>query len=486
VGVGALADSLIAILPVLVLWVTAFVVLLGDALVWRKGPKTVNAVLSGAGVLIALIVAIRQSVQAVELSPFSGMLSADGLAQVGGIVVLAAALLSALMASTYLHARDLDHGEYYVLLLLSASGAMLMASASDLIMVFLGLEVLSFGLYVLAGFDRREARSEEASIKYFLLGAFASAFLLYGIALLYGASGSTSLGRLEVALRGAAGHGGLALAGIALVIVGLGFKAALVPFHQWTPDVYEGAPLSATAFMAGAAKIGAFVAMLRVFGALQPASGYWLTTLQLLAILTMVFGNLLAVMQTNIKRMLAYSSIAHAGYLLVAVAVQGATGTRAALPAAMFYLFAYTFMTLGAFAVLVYLTGAGRECDRIEDLRGLARRDAPSAYAMMFFMLSLGGVPPTMGFMGKWQIFMAALTGGQLALAIVMAVVSVIAAFYYLRVVWMMCFEEPEGRALEPARQRTGAAASVMLALAATAVFGIMPGWLGFLTDLVR
>ena len=272
-----------------------------------------------------------------------------------------------------------------------------MAMANDLIMVFLGLEVLSFALYVMAGFARTDQRSEEASIKYFLLGAFASAFFLYGIALVYGATQTTNLPMIQANARAlvAGTPNTMLLAGIAMLLVGLGFKAAVIPFHQWTPDVYEGSPTSVTAFMAGAAKIGAFAAMLRVFGALQPAQAYWLPAIQILAILTMVLGNLLAVTQTNLKRMLAYSSIAHAGYLLVSVASLshygyiGGVNKVEVLSGALFYLFAYSFMTLGAFGVLIYLSGGGRDIQTISDVKGLARSHPVAAYTMMFFMLSL-------------------------------------------------------------------------------------------------
>jgi NADH-quinone oxidoreductase subunit N len=386
------------------------------------------------------------------------------------------------MAWTYLKNRDIDHGEYYVLLLLSVSGAMLMAAANDLIVLFLGLEVLSFALYVLAGFARTDERSEEASIKYFLLGAFASAFLLYGIALMYGATQSTNLDDIRDVITKGAFSFPMMLAGIGLLIVGLGFKAAVIPFHQWTPDVYEGAPTSVTAYMAGAAKIGAFAAILRVFDALVPISGVWLHAIQVIAILTMVVGNLLAVTQTNVKRLLAYSSIAHAGYLLVAVAALAHSGEAGgarihelAMSGALFYLFAYTFMTLGAFGVLIYLSGGGKDYQQINDLRGLARHKPAAAYSMLFFMLSLGGIPPTMGFMGKWQIFMAAVQSGEIMLAVLMALASVIAVYYYLRIVWMMVFEEPSQAASDTPRSYGGALASVALAVAGTVIFGILP-----------
>lgn len=437
---------------------------------------------------------------------FSGAIRMDSLAIISGVALCLTAFLSVLMAYTYLRNRGLEHGEYYALILLSASGAMLMAMANDLIVLFLGLEVLSFALYVLAGFARTEQRSEEASLKYFLLGAFASAFFLYGIALVYGATQSTNLDAIGKALinQGSTGSSAMMLAGIALMIVGLGFKAGVIPFHQWTPDVYEGAPTSATAFMAGAAKIGAFAALLRVFDTLAPISSEWLPAIRVIAILTMVFGNIFAVTQTNVKRMLAYSSIAHAGYLMVAVAALGHTAASSVKPGAvslgaqgstlnalrdlamsgaLFYLFAYVLMTLGAFGVLIYLTGSGKDYQQLEDLKGLARTRPLAAYSMLFFLLSLGGIPPTMGFMGKWQIFMAGVQSGEIMLSVVMGLASAIAAFYYLKIVWVMTFEEPalkaeSGKLNAEPQALVGAKISLVIAAAGTVVFGVMPGLL--------
>jgi NADH-quinone oxidoreductase subunit N len=491
--------SLQAILPILVLWITASLVLLGDVFLWKKD-KGMNVTLSVVGLLAAGVSALYlgSTVDAGGYSGFAGSVLVDRITTWSNMALVVTGLLSVLLASSYLRSRGLERGEYYVLLLLSISGAMLMAQANDLIVLFLGLEVLSFALYVLAGFARTDARSEEAGLKYFLLGAFASAFLLYGIALVYGATQHTNLEMITSTLQGSMvrgagmGQNPMLLAGIGLLIVGLGFKAAVIPFHQWTPDVYEGAPTSVTAYMAAAAKIGAFAAILRVFGALIPVSALWITAIQALAILTMVVGNLLAVTQTNVKRLLAYSSIAHAGYLLVAVACLAAGPNAAAtlraqglaVDGALFYLFAYTFMTLGAFGVLIYLSGTGRDVQQIGDLRGLARQRPGAAYAMLFFMLSLGGIPPTMGFMGKWFVFLAAVSAGQIALAVVMGLSSVIAVFYYLRIVYMMTFEEPVDAEAPRARATGGAAASLAISALATLIFGVFPGLLHYLMNV--
>ncbi len=491
----SLQHDLTLLMPVIVIWATACLILLGDVW-WWKGRRDFNPLLAAIGVVGALVIQVANHTGDVQ-SIFANSAVMDVLSSVGAIALYVTALLSILMAWTYLKARNLDHGEYYVLLLLSISGAVLMALANDLIVLFLGLEVLSFALYVMAGFARTDQRSEEASIKYFLLGAFASAFFLYGIALVYGATQSTNLDviHLRVHWLVSVSHGApntMLLAGIAMLLVGLGFKAAVIPFHQWTPDVYEGAPTSVTAFMAGAAKIGAFVGLLRVFEALQAASSYYLPAIQMLAILTMVMGNLFAVTQTNLKRMLAYSSIAHAGYLLVSVAalshygVADPAGKAQVLSGALFYLFAYTFMTLGAFGVLIYISGGGRDIQYVTDLRGLARTHPVAAYTMMFFMLSLGGIPPTMGFMGKWQIFMSAIHAEQYTLAIVMSLASVIAVFYYLRVVYMMTFEEPTEAAPVVPNGVRPAWLSIVISAAATIVFGIVPGLLFVLTNSTR
>jgi NADH-quinone oxidoreductase subunit N len=491
VNIGA---DLQAILPLLIIWVASFVVLLGDVFVWKRSGKDMNVLLTLVGVILALATVVRQVLSWADERAFAGTVAVDSLAAGSSVALLVTGLLSVLLAWTYLKNRDLDHGEYYVLLLLSISGAILMAAANDLIVLFLGLEILSFALYVMAGFARTEVKSEEASLKYFLLGAFASAFLLYGIALVYGATQTTNLDSIRNVLAQGITVRPMMLGGVAMLIVGLGFKAAVIPFHQWTPDVYEGAPTSVTAYMAAAAKIGAFAAILRVFDVLVPLSSYWLPAIQTLAILTMIFGNLLAVTQTNVKRLLAYSSIAHAGYLLVAVAAMahqntggsGADAHTLAISGAMFYLFAYTFMTLGSFGVLVYLSGRGRDYQHIDHLKGLSRHDPLAAYAMLFFMLSLGGIPPTMGFMGKWQIFYAALQGGQLTLAVVLALTSVMAVYYYLRIVWYMCFEEPTEGAPEAPVARQGAWASVLLSAFCTILFGVAPGLLSSLTVITR
>ena len=476
--------------PIVLLILTAMIVLLGDSWLagWRQS-KFASPAVSLLGIGIALASSLHSL--GVTVPAFHNSLKMDSFAEACNVILLIVAALAILLAMTYLENVRLNIGEYYVLVLFSTAGGMLMAAANDLIVLFIAIEILSISLYVLSGFARTEARSEEAALKYFLLGAFAAGFLLYGIALIYGGSA----GAVTTAAGGAGGTTNLSelshflttgapttmfMSGVALILVGLAFKAALVPFHMWTPDVYQGAPTSVTGYMACAAKIGAFAAILRVFYALSPAHAYWLIALQGLAVLTMFGGNLLAITQDNVKRMLAYSSVAHAGYLLVAVCAACGGGKpeaqEAAFGALTFYLLAYSLMTMGSFGVLILLSKRGHDCQTMEDLRGLVRRDPQAAYIMLIFLLSLGGFPLTMGFMGKLYIFNAALQAGQGGLAIALAIASVISIYYYLRVVWTMCFQEPDkesvvGRALTPGPVM----ATVFVSVVFSVLLGIAP-----------
>jgi NADH-quinone oxidoreductase subunit N len=483
-----ISGDLYQILPLIVLWGAACVILMGDVLLWKRS-RGVTAFLSLASCLVTLWLVLQRVVSGDNTSAFHDSISNDPLALITTIALLVTASLSILLAWSYLKNRGMNHGEYYVLLILSVTGAMLMASANDLIILFIGLEILSFSLYILAGFSRNEVKSQESSLKYFLLGAFASAFLLYGIAMIYGGTGSINFDVIAKEIQGATVPNSMLMIGIALLLVGLGFKAAVIPFHQWTPDVYEGAPTSVTAYMAGAAKIGAFAAILRVFNTLMPFHEFWVPAIYIIAVLTMVFGNLLAITQTNVKRMLAYSSIAHAGYLLVAVVsmvTSNVTAHDQAIEGALFYLFAYIFMTIGAFGVLVYLSNHDKDYQTFDDIRGLARRHPLPAYLMMFFMLSLGGIPPTMGFVGKWLIFIAAIHSGQVGLAIVMALVSVAAVYYYLKVVWMMCFEAPTKTPAGIPANGFPALLSITFCAIATVLFGVLPDLMINITGLIR
>jgi NADH-quinone oxidoreductase subunit N len=339
----------------------------------------------------------------------------------------------------------LELGEYYALILFALLGAMLMASGGDLLIIFLGLEILSLAQYILAGMRHNVLKSSEAAMKYFLLGAFATGFLLYGIALVYGATGTTNLAGIVTATReGELTNYPLMSIGMGLLVVGFGFKIAAVPFHMWTPDVYEGAPTPVTAFMSTGVKAAAFVALERVFvTALGDLQGSWVPIFWGLAVLTMTVGNLIAISQQNIKRMLAYSSIAHAGYLLIALVAAGPAG----LSGLFFYLLAYAFMNLGAFAVVVALEQREDRYLHVDDYRGLGFRYPLLGVAMALFMFSLSGLPPTAGFMAKFYVFSAAVEQGYIVLTVIGVVNSLISLYYYLRPIVCMYMEEAKADA---------------------------------------
>ncbi len=364
------------------------------------------------------------------------MVRLDAFSSLATSLIALASLLACMLSIHFLVELRINHGEYYALLLLASCGMMLLVAAVDMMTIFLGVELMSIPIYVLAGFDRRKLRSNEASLKYFLIGAFASAILLYGMALLYGATGSTSL---EGIRAGFVASNALALCGLGLVIVGFAFKISSVPFHQWTPDVYEGAPTPVTAYMSVAVKAAAFVALLRVvvvaFGA---ESETLVTVLWALSALTMVVGNLMAVIQDNVKRMLAYSSIAHAGYILVGFVA----GSPEGYAAVIFYLIVYIFMNLGAFGVIAALAHRGREADRFEDFTGLARSRPAMAALMTLFMLALAGIPGTGGFIAKFNIFAAAVAADAIWLTLIGVLMSVVSVYYYLRLPVVMYMQE--------------------------------------------
>ncbi len=404
-------------------------------------------------------------------SLFGGMFVHDGLTAFFTVLFCAIALVSVLISWDYVKRLRLPAAEYYALLLCATLGMVVMAASNDLITVFLGLELMSLALYVMVGSRRGQLESNEAALKYFLLGAFASGFLLYGIALLYGATGSTNLRSIAAFMADSPLEGSpLFLAGALLLLVGFGFKVAAVPFHMWTPDAYEGAPTSVTAFMSAGAKAAGFAALLRVAGTVFAVADIdWRPILTWLAIATMTVGNVSALLQTNVKRMLAYSSIAHAGYVLVAFAAGGTDGASSAV----FYLAVYSFMNLGAFGILALL---GREQDErvlISDLAGLGFRHPLLGLAMTVFMISLGGIPPTAGFMAKIYVFGAALDAGLLPLVIVGVLNSVVSVFYYLRItVAMYMTEEPAGGPVEVS-WAAPAAIALFATLALTLWWGI-------------
>jgi NADH-quinone oxidoreductase subunit N len=373
---------------------------------------------------------------------FHQMVVMDNYSLFFKFLFVAAAFLVVLMSIRYVEREGFDHGEYYVLVLFATVGMMLMAGAADLLVVFLGLETFSLAIYVLAGFFRTQPKSNESALKYFLLGAFATGFLLYGIALIYGATGSTNLKKIaELFSQTAMLKNPMLLVGMGLLLVGFSFKVAAVPFHMWTPDVYEGAPTAITAFMSVGPKAAGFAAFIRVFLNVFPTmAADWVWILWVLAVLTMTLGNLVAIAQKNIKRMLAYSSIAHAGYMLVAMVAASEFGTASIL----YYLLAYTFMNLGAFGVVILYGRKGEENALISDYSGMASQYPLLAATMAVFMFSLAGIPPTAGFVGKFYIFSAAISSGYLGLAIIGVLNSVLSVYFYLRVTVMMYMKGPE------------------------------------------
>ncbi len=379
------------------------------------------------------------------ITTIAGMVRVDLFGIFLGIVVLAATLMALLLSVAYLRREGLEAPEYLALVLLSAAGMLTMTTANDLIVVFLALEVLSIPLYVLAAFDRRRISSQEAGMKYFVLGAFSSAVFLYGVALTYGATGTTSLtGIASFLAHNTLLDQGTLLAGVALLLVGLGFKVAAVPFHMWTPDVYQGSPTPITSFMSAATKAAGFAALLRVFGVAFPLYRTdWRPAVWALAILTLVVGSVAAVVQTDIKRVLAYSSIAHAGYILIGFQ----TGTPRGREAALLYLFVYAFMTVGAFAVITIAGRRGDDNHSFDDYRGLALRRPVLGGLLIFFVLAQAGVPFTGGFIAKLEIFSAAAQAHEYALLVVGVLAAVVAAYFYLRIAVTMLTPTEEGSA---------------------------------------
>jgi len=375
-----------------------------------------------------------------ELSAFGGMVVLDGFSSFLNILFLASGIGAIAIAYGYLKRMSLERGEYYTLMLFSISGMLLMAQAADLIVTFLALELLSIPLYVLAAFARPRADSEEAGLKYFLLGAFATGFVVYGITMVFGATDATALSNIAAAIAAGTFTKYLLLIGAALILVGFSFKVAAVPFHMWTPDVYQGAPTSVTGFMAVGAKTAGFAALLRIFVTALPSLDVDLVpVLWGLAALTMVVGNVVAISQTNIKRLLAYSSIAHAGYILMAFVTFGNPKVAPdAVASALFYLVTYAITSFGAWAAVIALEKPEGKGLEISDFAGLGRKRPLLAAAMTVFMLSLTGMPPTLGLVGKFYLFRTAVEGGFIGLAIIGMLTSLISAYYYLRVVVMM------------------------------------------------
>ncbi len=412
------------------------------------------------------------------------MIALDGYRYAADGLILLAALGTVLASLGYLEREGMLAPEYYPLILMGTAGMLFLAGAEDLIVLFLGLEVMSVAVYVLAGFDRRDVFSAEAALKYFLIGAFASGFLLYGIALTYGATGQTSMQLIGAALATGA-PSLLARLGLGLLLIGLGFKVAAVPFHMWAPDVYDGSPTPVTGYMATGVKVAAFIALSRLLVESFPAlDQFWQPVVGVLAVVTMVAGNLIALAQKTVKRMLAYSSIAHAGYLLVALW----PGTHLGTSSVMLYLAAYTLTTLAAFVLLASLGRDGERSVRFDDLAGLARQRPWTALALTICMLSLLGFPGTFGFIGKWYILQAVLATRQYILPVVLVLTSVVSAGYYLPVIMAMYMREPgEGAAWQGLRLARPAAWVAGLSVVAVILVGVLPnGAIGIAINSVR
>jgi NADH-quinone oxidoreductase subunit N len=466
--------GLIGFMPALIVGAFAVIVLMVD--LFSPPTQQANAgVIPLIGIGLAFWAAIRLWGSREEL--FGGMIVVDMASLLLQIIFLVVGFITVLLSVRYVAEEGLELGEYYALLLFALLGAMLMASGGDLLVIFLGLEIMSLAQYILAGMRHNVLKSSEAAMKYFLLGAFATGFLLYGISLLYGATGTTNLAGIMTAVRegGLSDHPLMSI-GMGLLVVGFGFKIAAVPFHMWTPDVYEGAPTPVTALMSTGVKAAAFAALARVFvTALGDLQGSWAPIFWGLAVLTMTGGNLMAIAQQNIKRMLAYSSIAHAGYLLIALVAAGPAG----LTGLLYYLLAYAFMNLGAFAVVIAMEQREDRYLLLDDYSGLGFRYPLMGVAMALFMFSLSGLPPTAGFMAKFYVFSAAVEQGYIVLTVVGVLNSLISLYYYLRPVVFMYMEE--SKADRPARPvEPFLLAGLVLTILGTIQLGLSPArWLG-------
>lgn len=469
-----LRDSLRAA-PILCVTLLGLVLLLIHA--FRKHSEELQFGVGLAG--IAACIAVAAAAMGHPAAVYSGSLMTGGYANVFTILFLVAAGMTFLISRDYLRKAGMHHGEYYALILFTVTGMIALASGLDLTVTFVGLELMSVSLYVLAGFTRRVLRANEAALKYFLLGAFSTGFLLYGIALIYGATGTTKIA--EIALIAATREPGpLFFAGIGMLAIGLGFKVAAVPFHMWVPDVYEGAPTSVSAFMSTGAKSAAFGAFLLIFTATLKFAGTKVNlVLALLSAASMILGNFVAISQSNIKRMLAYSSIAHAGYILIGLAA----GSASSVPAVIFYLVSYTLTNLGAFGIVALLESEAQANLDIDDYSGLGYRKPFLAAMMSMFMFSLAGIPPFAGFFGKYYVFYAAVQQGYTWLVILGVLTSLVSVYFYLRIVVVMYFREATRTELitVPVPGMT----SCIISAAGILLIGILPSIvLNFLTAL--
>ena len=478
-GIESLPAALSVIRPELILAGAALLCIALD-LLYKPADKMPCWIISCLGCLAALGSTI--AAWGTQQAAFSDLVQMDNLSNFFSVIFLMGGLITLFLSSSYVQREGLLAGEYFTLLLISLTGMLFMAQANDLMTVYLGIEIMSIPVYVLVAMMKKHPKSPEAGLKYLLLGGFASALLLYGVALVYGAVGTTQLADiLRHAPRAVRASDPLFLAGAGFLLVGMGFKVSLVPFHMWAPDVYEGAPTSITAFMSVAVKAAGFAILIRVIVlTLRPMAPDWSLIFWWLAVLTMVVGNVVALVQENIKRMLGYSSIAHAGYVLVALT----PGTRLGVQAALMYLFIYTLMNLGAFGVIIAMSRKGDQGVEIQDYAGAARERPLYALAMAVFMFSLAGVPPTGGFIGKFYAFSAAVKAGYIGLAVIGVLMSAVSAYFYLRVLVFMYMQKPEEGLEYAAPHGTGTVGvgvqiSLWICALCILILGVWPGWLG-------
>ncbi len=462
-------DSVIASVPEIIVIIGACLLLMITLTAQRRnGPMLVGATLA---VVIAAAIA-TMTLSETPRAVYSGMFVVDDFAIFFKAVLYLATGLTVLMSGRYLNEENIVRGEYYVLLLFALSGMMIMVSGLDLLAIYVGLELQALSLYVLTGFFRRDPRSNEAALKYVILGAVSSGLFLYGLSLFYGLTGTTQLADMAAALAsGDAADPALILATVFLV-TGLVFKVGAVPLHMWVPDVYEGAPTTITAFLSVASKAAAFAIVLRIFlDALAPVAEIWVIIVSVIAVLTMALGSFVALVQTNIKRMLAYSSIAHAGFALLGLVAGGRDG----IASVMLYMLIYAFMNLGIFATVIMMRKGDARGDMIEDYAGFATTHRGLAFLMLIFLFSLAGIPPTAGFFAKFYILLALIEQGYVALAVISVLLSAVAAYFYIRIVMLMYMREPAGPfdlALTPSLRF-----ALVITGAGTVCTGLLPAW---------
>lgn len=468
-------EDIAAIMPEIIIILAGTALLMVDLFV-KKHNKEIIAALSMGFILAAGWYSYQYA--GVDMVVMAGMFKLDALSTFFKFIFYIATFLSILLSLYYVKKENVEMGEYYILMLFVLAGMMFVASAADLLMIYIGLELMALPLYVLVGFKQKDIKSNEGAMKYIILGAFSSGVLLYGMSLIYGLTGTTEIiGISEALSQGGTDSATFALA-LILVAGGFAFKIAAVPFHMWAPDVYEGAPTPITAFMSVGPKAAGFAALIRVFAlALPAAMDQWQFVLMIIAVLTMVYGNIVAIQQTNIKRMLAYSSIGHAGFALLGLIA----GTQAGVAAILFYLLVYTFMNLGAFAIIIMMNKGDKNGENISDYTGLAKNNKLLAFVMLIFFFSLAGIPPTGGFIAKFYIFMALINKGMIGLAVVAVLMSAVAAYYYIRIIMLMYMKEPEGE-IELVSSKEGGY-KALLCVITIAVFVVL--WLGINPEFV-